>query len=196
MKRLSLALACVALSLAACAQDGSAPAVAAKPGAQATRTASSNEPPVAAGSPEARARDAIRKINPTIRIDQYNRQGIAVQYLAFPRMGLASEDFRKMVSVWCATDRKKALTDAKNDKPPAPKNCTNPVTMEYDLGRRVGLTGTPLILAADGTELGGYLPPDKLRAALDTLAAGKTVKKSGATDAAAGTGSANGAGGR
>jgi len=291
MKRLSLALACVALSLAACAQDGSAPAVAAKPGAQATRTASSNEPPVAAGSPEARARDAIRKINPTIRIDhlgpapikgfreaivdgqvfyisddgkylmqgslydvatredlgkatlaalrkkllatvpvkerivfappnpkytvsvftdvecgycrkfhseiaEYNRQGIAVQYLAFPRMGLASEDFRKMVSVWCATDRKKALTDAKNDKPPAPKNCTNPVTMEYDLGRRVGLTGTPLILAADGTELGGYLPPDKLRAALDTLAAGKTVKKSGATDAAAGTGSANGAGGR
>ena len=32
-----------------------------------------------------------------------------------------------------------------------------------------------MILAADGTALGGYLPPDKLRAALDQLAAGKAV---------------------
>ena len=52
-------------------------------------------------------------------IAEYNRQGIAVEYLAFPRMGLGSEDFKKMVSVWCAADRSKALTDAKNDQPGA-----------------------------------------------------------------------------
>src|SRR3546814_3113795 len=28
------------------------------------------------------------------QIDDYNREGIAVQYLAFPRMGLGSADFR------------------------------------------------------------------------------------------------------
>ncbi len=50
-------------------------------------------------------------------IAEYNRQGIAIEYLAFPRMGLGSEDYRNMVSVWCASDRRKALTDAKNGKP-------------------------------------------------------------------------------
>jgi thiol:disulfide interchange protein DsbC len=106
------------------------------------------------------------------QIADYNRQGIAVQYVAFPRMGLGSPDFRKMVAVWCAADPKKALTDAKNDRPVPYRNCKNPVTMEYNLGQRVGLTGTPMILAADGTQLGGYVPPEELRAELDRMAEG------------------------
>lgn len=105
------------------------------------------------------------------QIADYNRQGIAVQYLAFPRMGLGSKDFKKMVAVWCAADPKKALTDAKHDRAVAYRNCNNPVTMEYSLGQRMGLTGTPMILASDGTELGGYLEPVTLRAKLDKLAA-------------------------
>ncbi len=102
----------------------------------------------------------------------YNRQGIAVQYVAFPRMGLGSEDFKKMVAVWCSADPKKALTDAKNDRQVPYRNCKNPVTMQYNLGQRMGLTGTPMILASDGTQLGGYIPPAQLRAALDKIAAG------------------------
>ena len=104
------------------------------------------------------------------QIDDYNREGIAVQYLAFPRMGLGSTDFQKMVNVWCAADRKQALTDAKNDRRVPTRSCTNPVTMEYDVGQRIGLTGTPLIVAADGTAMPGYMPPKDLRAALDKLA--------------------------
>lgn len=104
-------------------------------------------------------------------IAEYNKRGIAIQYLAFPRMGLGSEDFRKMVSVWCASDRRKALTDAKNDRPVPVKNCTNPVTMQYDIGQRVGLTGTPMIITAEGVQMPGYMPPEALRAALDKLAA-------------------------
>ena len=114
------------------------------------------------------------------QIVEYNKLGIAVEYLAFPRMGLGSADFRKMVAVWCAPDRRKALTDAKNDRNVAAGNCTNPVTMEYELGRRAGLTGTPMVLAADGTQLGGYLAPEQLRAALDALAAGGKPTASGA----------------
>src|SRR3546814_694773 len=108
------------------------------------------------------------------QIDDYNREGIAVQYLAFPRMGLGSADFQKMVNVWCATDRKQALTDAKNDRRVPTRNCTNPVTMEYDVGQRIGLAGTPLIVAPDGTAMPGYMPPKELRAALDKLAAQAT----------------------
>src|SRR5690606_5924998 len=54
------------------------------------------------------------------QIAEYNRQGIAVEYLAFPRMGMASQDFRDMVSVWCAPDRRQALTRAKTGQPARP----------------------------------------------------------------------------
>jgi len=113
-------------------------------------------------------------------IAEYNKLGIAVQYLAYPRMGLASEDFRKMVAVWCAADRRAALTDAKNDRTVPYRDCKNPVTMEYELGRRAGLTGTPMVLAPDGTQLGGYVPPQQLREALDELAKGEQPAVSGA----------------
>jgi thiol:disulfide interchange protein DsbC len=89
-------------------------------------------------------------------------------------MGLGSEDYRKMVAVWCSADPRRALTDAKNDRPVAYRNCKNPVAMQYAMGQRMGLTGTPMILAADGTQLGGYVPPQELRQALDKLAAGST----------------------
>lgn len=108
-------------------------------------------------------------------IAEYNRQGIAIEYLAFPRMGLGTPDFNKMVSVWCASDRKQALTDAKNDKPLPTRNCKNPVTMEYDIGQRAGLTGTPMIVTAEGVAMPGYMPPAELRAALDKLAAEGTA---------------------
>ncbi len=117
------------------------------------------------------------------QIDELNRQGIAVEYLAFPRMGLGSQDYKDMVSVWCASDRKQALTQAKSGKPVVAKTCaSSPVNMEYDLGQRLGVNGTPAIFGPDGMQLGGYLPPAQLRAALDKRAA----------DAAAATATAGG----
>src|SRR5690606_27536651 len=104
-------------------------------------------------------------------MEEYNRLGIAIEYLAFPRMGPASEDFSKMVSVWCAADRRAALTAAKKGRNVPASNCTSPVARHYDIGRRVGLTGTPMIVTADGTQMPGYMPPADLRAALDRLAA-------------------------
>ncbi|MBN8802505.1 MAG: disulfide bond formation protein DsbC [Lysobacteraceae bacterium SCN 69-123] len=102
-------------------------------------------------------------------IAELNRQGIAVEYLAFPRMGLGSKDHTDMISVWCASDRKAALTAAKSDRPVEAKNCTNPVAMQYNVGQQLGISGTPAIFAADGTQLGGYLPPAQLKAALERL---------------------------
>lgn len=93
---------------------------------------------------------------------EYTKRGIQVEYLAFPRAGLGSADYRKMVSVWCADDRKKALSDAKSDRPVPSKTCTTPVDMQYNAGLRMGLSGTPMILTEDGEFLGGYLPPAAL----------------------------------
>lgn len=104
-------------------------------------------------------------------IEAYNAQGIAIEYLAFPRMGLGSPDYDKMVSVWCADDRRQAMTDAKHGRPVPARTCDNPVAAQYELGQRIGLTGTPMIVTEDGMQMPGYMPPDALRAALDQLAA-------------------------
>jgi thiol:disulfide interchange protein DsbC len=115
------------------------------------------------------------------QIADYNKAGITVEYLAFPRAGIGSPDYDTMVSVWCSADRKKALTDAKNDRSVARRNCTNPVADEYRLGQRAGLEGTPMILAEDGSVLGGYLSPGELRMALEDLDAGQAPVASTAT---------------
>ncbi|HOZ25364.1 MAG TPA: DsbC family protein, partial [Thermomonas sp.] len=105
-------------------------------------------------------------------IAEYTKRGIEVEYLAFPRSGLASADYRNMVSVWCAPDRRKALTDAKDGRAVPSRTCKTPVDMQYRAGQRMGLTGTPMILNANGELMGGYLPPDALLQRLEAAAAG------------------------
>ncbi|HEY2345220.1 MAG TPA: thioredoxin fold domain-containing protein [Xanthomonadaceae bacterium] len=107
------------------------------------------------------------------QIADYNKAGIAVDYLFFPRTGIGSESYDKAVSVWCASDRRQALTDAKKGLPLRKLNCTNPVTMDYNLGLKVGVDGTPAIYAADGTQIGGYLTPAEMKTRLDKMAAGQ-----------------------
>ncbi len=111
------------------------------------------------------------------QIEQYNQQGIAVQYLWFPRSGPNSPSFDKAVSVWCAADRNKAFTEAKSGKDPKTAKCDNPVNEEFELGQRIGVNGTPAVIAPDGTQIGGYLPPEAMRAKLDSMAAAAQPKK-------------------
>ena len=103
------------------------------------------------------------------QIDEYNRLGITVRYLAFPRNGLRSDVFRKMQSVWCASDPKAALTAAKNDKPIEQRNCSAPVAEHYQLGQKLGVTGTPAIVLANGMMIPGYKPPRQLLALLQNM---------------------------
>jgi thiol:disulfide interchange protein DsbC len=103
------------------------------------------------------------------QIAEYNKRGIEVDYLFFPRTGLNTPSFDKAVSVWCAADRKAAFTAAKAGKNPAPAKCDNPVAEEYQLGTQVGVDGTPTIFAPDGTKIGGYLSPAEMEAKLQNL---------------------------
>jgi thiol:disulfide interchange protein DsbC len=99
-------------------------------------------------------------------ISEYNKLGIAIEYLFFPRAGIGSESFQKAVNVWCAPDRNVALTMAKNDRILPKKNCTNYVTMDYKLGLQVGVEGTPAVFTASGKSIGGYLSPQDMLKAL------------------------------
>lgn len=104
------------------------------------------------------------------QIADYNRLGIAVRYLFFPRAGLGSDSYDKAVSVWCADDQRAALTQAKAGEVPPKRECSNPVAEDFELGQRVGVSGTPAIYTAQGVQIGGYVPPEQMRQRLDQLA--------------------------
>jgi len=103
----------------------------------------------------------------------YNRAGIAVEYLAWPRSGVNTTAGRptpvytEMVSVWCAKDPKAAFGAAIEGQPPAAAECRNPVARQHALGRRLGVNGTPFIFDEHGNMYGGYLPPERLLEALE-----------------------------
>lgn len=96
-----------------------------------------------------------------------NAKGITIEYLMFPRAGLGSNSYKKAVSMWCSDDQLQAMTDAKERRPIEPKTCENPIEKQYVLGQDVGVTGTPALVTASGRLIPGYMPADRLAAALD-----------------------------
>jgi thiol:disulfide interchange protein DsbC len=106
-------------------------------------------------------------------VADYNRIGISIEYLFFPRAGRGSEAWNKAIAVWCAADPRDALTKAKAGQPIEMKTtCPNPIESDYELGQKIGLSGTPAVIAKDGTQIGGYLPPDQMLTRLDQLEQG------------------------
>jgi thiol:disulfide interchange protein DsbC len=101
------------------------------------------------------------------QIDDYNKLGIAVRYVFFPRTGPNTSSWFKAEQVWCSPDRHEALTRAKLGEPLSAKLCPNtPVAREYALGQAIGLDGTPGVVAPNGAMIGGYLPPKAMLTAL------------------------------
>jgi thiol:disulfide interchange protein DsbC len=100
-------------------------------------------------------------------MEQYHKQGIAIRYLFYPRAGIGSDSYAKAVSVWCAADRHGAMDAAKAGEAVPAKTCENPVDAHYELGQQMRISGTPALVLSDGEIVPGYVPPDKLRRALD-----------------------------
>jgi thiol:disulfide interchange protein DsbC len=98
------------------------------------------------------------------QIADYNRLGIRVRYLFFPRTGPDTESWHKAEAVWCASNRNEALTKAKKGEEIQSKDCgaNNIVARDYDLGQKVGVDGTPAIFLSTGEMLPGYAPPGTL----------------------------------
>ena len=97
----------------------------------------------------------------------YLALGIEVRYLAFPRAGVGSDTYDRMVSAWCAEDSNRALTSLKRGRGIPEQYCeTHPVGEQYELGQLLGITGTPAIVLPSGRVLPGYVSPDDLAALL------------------------------
>lgn len=99
-------------------------------------------------------------------MDGYEKEGIRVRYLFFPRAGKGSQSYEKSVSVWCSDDRQQAMTDAKAGQTPPKKTCDNPVLDQMKLGEEFGISGTPAIVLDNGELVPGYMPPKRLLATI------------------------------
>ena len=95
-------------------------------------------------------------------IGQYNNLGISIKYLAFPRAGIDSESYTKMVSAWCSDQADLSITLLKDNKSIPSNSCENSVAEQFELGRTLGITGTPALITQSGKLLPGYLPAQEL----------------------------------
>ncbi|MBE59283.1 MAG: protein-disulfide isomerase [Gammaproteobacteria bacterium] len=91
-------------------------------------------------------------------IDQLLENGVEIRYAAFPRAGVGSDSYDKYVSVYCAKDQNAAMTLAKAGETPEAATCYNPVSDQYQLGQKLGITGTPTLIFDNGEMQPGYLP--------------------------------------
>ncbi len=99
-------------------------------------------------------------------IDQYMAEGIAIRYMFYPRAGKGSESYNKAISVWCADDRKAALTAAKKGAVPETKTCDTPIDEHMQMANDFKVRGTPMIVSENGKVYPGYVPAKKLAQAL------------------------------
>lgn len=110
------------------------------------------------------------------QVADYNAQGIAIRYVFYPRSGPDTESFHKAEAVWCSEDRKAALTHAKaTGEISGPTDCVNPVRRDWELGQKIGLRGTPMIVLPNGDSVAGYVPPPELLAKLDAMGSSHQV---------------------
>jgi thiol:disulfide interchange protein DsbC len=97
------------------------------------------------------------------QIAEYNKEGIRVRYLFYPRSGPGTESWQKAEAVWCSANRNEALTRAKNGEDIKAAKCpTDIIARDWELGHKLALEGTPAILLPNGEMLPGYSPPPQL----------------------------------
>jgi len=99
-------------------------------------------------------------------IDKLQQAGITVRYLPFPRGGSNGPGYAYLKSVWCASDRQQAMTDAKNERfdklPPGDCAAAKMVDRGYEAGKALGIGGTPALFKSNGEKIEGYRPYQEL----------------------------------
>jgi thiol:disulfide interchange protein DsbC len=101
-------------------------------------------------------------------VPELNKRGVEVRYAAYPRAGLGTEGYRKLATAWCAEDRPATLTRLKSGEALPESVCEdNPVASQYELGKSLGVRGTPAIITTSGQMIPGYQSAEELMRTLD-----------------------------
>ena len=100
-------------------------------------------------------------------VPELNKRGVEVRYLAYPRQGIGTDGYKKLVTAWCSDNKQDTLTMLKAEQSIADKSCSdNPVTAQFQLGKDVGVRGTPAIVTQEGRLISGYQPVDRMMVTL------------------------------
>ena len=103
-------------------------------------------------------------------MNELNALGIEVRYFAFPRAGVGSADYKKLVSAWCSDNPHSAMTTLKTGQNIPEQLCdNNPVAKHYNSGQRLGIQGTPAVFLDDGQLIPGYRPAAEFARLLNIL---------------------------
>jgi thiol:disulfide interchange protein DsbC len=97
------------------------------------------------------------------QIADVNKAGVRVRYMMYPRTGPETEAWTKAEQVWCAADRRDALTRAKRGEALKGKACGDAaIKAQYELGSDLGVEGTPAVFTQNGDYIGGFLTAPEL----------------------------------
>lgn len=89
--------------------------------------------------------------------------GVEVRYLPFPRGGVDSKSYEMSRFVWCSKDPYLAVEHVLSGKKLSVDKCENDLVKDgFDLGRRLGIKGTPTVIFEDGYMLSNYMEPNEL----------------------------------
>lgn len=93
---------------------------------------------------------------------------VTIYTFLYPLEGLHPEAKTRSVSVWCAPNRSRAWSELMlTGRKPRLAACDNPVDDNLVLGSRLGVVGTPTLIAADGRILPGSASAEKIEQWLD-----------------------------
>jgi thiol:disulfide interchange protein DsbC len=97
------------------------------------------------------------------QISAYLDEGIEINYLAFPRAGIDSDTYNKMVTAWCSKDQHAVLTGLKKDQIFDEVKCkNNPIKDHYALAKSINIEGTPTIVSSTGLTIPGFIEAKEL----------------------------------
>ena len=88
---------------------------------------------------------------------------VTIHTFLYPLEALHPEARTRAVSVWCAPDRARAWSDLMlTGRKPRLVACDNPIDDNLVLGSRLGVVGTPTLIATDGRILPGSASAEKI----------------------------------
>lgn len=106
-----------------------------------------------------------------------NAAGLTVEYLAFPREGSAGSGYATLSRIWCASNRAAAMEAAMRGQAVDGNACNSLVDRHVEVARRLGVNGTPVLVADDGRQFSGYPGADKVLATLGLIDTGAVEPK-------------------
>lgn len=104
----------------------------------------------------------------------YNKEGITIKYLPYPRGGENNEvGFNSLANALCSENVHDAFDHIKSKNTPLerPENvtdeqyaqCQDKVRYYYNLGNKMGVSGTPAVFDKNGYQIGGYVPAQRMK---------------------------------